>query len=401
MSEGSPKSKHLLAVLAVIMLLSVILSACGGSDSSSSSGEAAATEEETSSGESSATSDVGQLEVGKLNFDISKYCGSKPTKVGLIDGYGSITWRVQVRALNEKVAKECPNVTEVKYFSAEGDPEKFNSTLASWPAQGVNVIVANPDFGQASVPAFRAAQAAGATVVTSTNVPGNASIPTDVTASYLQNNEDGAKEFVEFLDKANKSTAKIVEIGGAPGTTLDAEIVEGMKMAIEETGADVEFLESEPVPSNWEPGKTQQVAASLIGKYPDLNGIVLTYIATLPSVIRAYEAAGKPLPPIAGESSSMEAVCEIEKVRKSDPNANLFSLDATGNQPPLALAKGLAAFQEIEAPELGSEDGVTYANYTKYIDTLEGEVPTCVKSIPPGADLSMAQTQEEVEALSE
>jgi ribose transport system substrate-binding protein len=403
MFENRSSVLRLLAALAALIAVGLVVTACGSSSSSSSSEGSAPETETESEGESSGgeTGDIGTLDVGKLNFEMSKYCGTKPTKVGLIDGYGSITWRVQVRALNEKVAKECPNVTEVKYYSAEGDPEKFNSTLSSWPAQGVNVILANPDFGQASVPAFRAAQQAGATVVTSTNLPGTATIPTDVTAAYLQNNENGAKEFVEFLDKATKGTAKVVEIGGAAGTTIDAQIVEGMEKAIEETGADVEMIESEPVASNWEPGKTQQVTASLLSKYPDLNGIVMTYIATVPSVIRAFEAAGKPLPTIAGESSSMEVVCEVAKWKKSDPGFNLFSIDATGNQPPLALARGMAAYQGIEAPELGTADELTYSNYSKYIDTLAGEVPECVTSIPPGADLSMAQTQQEVEKLSQ
>ena len=76
-----------------------------------------------------------------------------------------------------KDGEECPNVTEVKYFDANLDPEKFNSTVSAWAAQGVNIIVAFDDFGQSAVPAFKAAQLAGVKVVTDNAIPGNAQIP--------------------------------------------------------------------------------------------------------------------------------------------------------------------------------------------------------------------------------
>jgi ribose transport system substrate-binding protein len=397
-----------LTALGLVVALGFAVTACGGSSSSSSgtTGSGGSTSgsgggEQTTAGSSeSATEEITELKVGELNFDMKKYCGSKPTKVGLLDGFGSNTWRVQVRALDEKTIKECPNVTEVKYYNANLDPEKYNSTLSSWAAEGVNIINAYPDFGQASVPAFRAAQEAGAIVTTNNSIPGNATIPGDVTAAVEPNFEENSRQWVEFLDKATKGTAQIILMGGPVGNPFDQPSMEAMEKVIEETGAEVEFVDSESVDGNWEAGKTQQAMSSILSKYPNINGVAMSYVALAPSVVRAFEAAGKPLPAIAGQGSSNEDICMAEKLRKgSDPNFNLFAVGATGNASPLALAKGMAAFQEIEAPELGPTDEATLIKYPPYIDTLSGELPKCIPSLPPEADLSMALTQAEVEAL--
>ena len=103
-----------------------------------------------------------------------------------------------------------------------------------------------------------------------------------------------------------------------------------------------------------------------------------------PAVNRAFEAAGKPLPAIAGQSSSNEVICEIHEKQQKEPNYNVFSLDGSAQQAALALAKGMAAYQEIEAPELGPTDEPTKANYKVYIDTLKDMLPPCEEALPGG-----------------
>lgn len=412
--HGSAAWKRILILGLLCVALGVAIAACGGGSSSTSSGstssegsaeeaaggETAAAESEGETETASDGGEVGQLEIGKLNFDMSKYCGEKPTVVGAIDGFGGNTWRVETRALIEKTAKECPNVSEVKYFDANLDPEKFNSTIGAWAAQGVNIIVAFDDFGQAAVPTFRAAQQQGVKVVTDNAIPGNAQVPTDVTAAVIPDFEKGAQEWIEFLNEATEGKGKIALIGGPAGNLFDPPSMEGMEKAIETTGAGVEFVQSEPAYANWELAKTQQVTAQLLNKYPDLDGVVLTAMFAAPAVNRAFEAAGKPLPAIAGQSSSNEVICEIHEKRKQDPNYQVFSLDASAQQAALAFAKGMAAYQEIEAPELGPTDEPTKANYKVYINTLKGMLPPCEKSLSGGADLSTALTKAEVEELA-
>ena len=396
--------KGLAVLLGLLLLLGLGLAACGGGDGSSSqpteSSSAETTTEATEAESEPVSAETEQLAVGELNFDMKKYCGEKPTRVGLLDGFGGITWRVQVRALNEKTLHECPNVTEIKYYDANGDQEKYNSTLSAWAAEGVNLVEAFPDFGAASLPAFRAAQKKGVIIVTDNSLPEGAKIPEDLTAAAIPDYEAGAREWVEFLDEATKGTAHIVMIGGPPGAAVDLIYLKEMQKAIEETGADVEFLDDEPIPGYWEAAKTQQATSAVISKYPNLNGIVSTYTALIPAMTRAFDAANKKLPTIVGQGISNEVTCNLIKIREGeDPNFNMMSLDSTGNLPPLALAEGMAAYQEIEAPELGPTDAPTVTNLSTYIDTLKGDIPKCYPSVPPGADLSMALTPEEVEKL--
>jgi ribose transport system substrate-binding protein len=416
--HGSTAWRRIMILGLLCAALGIVVTACGGGSSSTSGGSstteepaeepaeetgtetpAAETEAEGETETVGAEGEYGQLEIGELNFDMSKYCGEKPTVVGAIDGFGGNTWRVETRALIEKTAKECPNVSEVKYFDANLDPEKYNSTISAWAAQGVNVIVAFDDFGQSAVPAFKAAQLQGVKVVTDNAIPGNAKIPTDVTAAVIPDFEKGGTEWVEFLNEATNGKGKIALIGGPAGNLFDTPSQEAMEKAIEETGAGIEFVESEPVVANWELAKTQQATAALLNKYPDLDGVVLTAMFAAPAVNRAFEAAGKPLPAIAGQSSSNEVICEIHEKQQKDPNYNVFSLDGSAQQAALALAKGMAAYQEIEAPELGPTDEPTKANYKVYIDTLKNMLPPCEKSLPGGADLSTALTKSEIEEV--
>ena len=97
--------------------------------------------------------------------DIATICGTKPTRVALVDGYGGDTWRKITRAELEDEASKCKNVSVVKYSNAGGDQQKYNGDINSFVSQGVDVVLAFTDFGPAPMPAYRKALQAGVTVV--------------------------------------------------------------------------------------------------------------------------------------------------------------------------------------------------------------------------------------------
>lgn len=364
----------------------------GGSGSSQSSGGSATDINQ----EADKALEISQIKIGELNFDMAKYCGDKPFTAGKIDGFGGNTWRVETRALIEKLAKSCPNNEGVEYFDANLDPQKFNSTINSWAAQGVDVIVAFDDFGQSAVPAFRAATQKGVKVVTDNAIPGNAKVPDDLTAAVVPDFDKGGLAWAEFLEAATGGKGRIVYVGGPAGNLFDPPAIEGLKNGLAQIGAKSTLVDQEPQFANWDPAKTQQVMSALLQKYKDINGVVLSYVATAPAIVRAFEAANLPLPAITGQSSSNEWVCQVTKLRESNPEFQAHSLDGSGNQAALAFAKGLAAFQGIDAPELGPTDAYTVSNYATYIDTVNNVLPECDPDLPPGADLSHALTKEEI-----
>src|SRR5262245_65855458 len=65
---------------------------------------------------------------------MSKFCGTKPIKVALADGWGGNYWRHITRAEFEDEASKCKNITEAKYTDAASKPERHMADLYGWIA---------------------------------------------------------------------------------------------------------------------------------------------------------------------------------------------------------------------------------------------------------------------------
>lgn len=370
------------------LALAISLSAC-----TADAGDPAAAPERGSAADQSL-----QIEIGKLNFDPAKYCGDKPMRIGNITGFGGNTWMVEVRAIIDTFKEHCSNISEIQYYDANGDVTKFNSTISAWAAQDFDLIYGfTGTFGSQTMPAFKEAQKAGVKIGVSNVSLGDAAVPESVTASVVQDIDDMARQWMEFFDSAKtEGPAQIVMIGGTAGAPLDAAIVASMKRQIKETGAEVTFLQDEPLIGNWDVAESAKAIASVIPKYKEIDGVLLTNAVATPAVVRAFENAGRPIPALGGTGISSGAVCEVAKVRAKNPEVQMLSLDGTGNVGPLALIKAIASFQGIDAPELGPTDAETYVKLAPYVDTLNDVFPACDAELPADADPSMALTKAQV-----
>lgn len=341
-----------------------------------------------------------QLVNGALNFDPTRYCGHKPMKIGNLTGFGGNTWTIEMQAVIAKFKTYCPNISEIETYDAQGDATKFNDTLNAWAAQGFNVAYATSAvFGTQTLPAFRRAQQIGLKIGVSNAPLGDAVVPRTVTASVVQDFADMGARFVSFLDEAKPAgPSKILVIGGAAGNTFDPLVVSEMQRAIRDTGAQVELLQDTSVVGNWDIAASAQAAASVISKYPEIDGLVLTNAAVASGVIRAFQNAGRPVPTIAGTGVTSGVLCDLAAARAKDPGINMLSLDASGNVPALALAKAIADYQGIPAPELGPADAETYVKLATSVDTLRDRIPACDPALPADADPTMALTPQEIAA---
>jgi hypothetical protein len=88
-----------------------------------------------------------------------------------------------------------------------------------------------------------------------------------------------------------------------------------------------------------------------------------------------------------GQSSSMELVCLANDLKGK---IAIQSLDGTPNLHAIDLAKLLAKWSGIDAPELGATDAYTGVTLADYINTEEGILPECDSTVPPGSDFSTA-----------
>jgi ribose transport system substrate-binding protein len=205
-----------------------------------------------------------------IGADITKMCGTKPIRVGIADGYGGNTWRKIVLAEIKDEAAKCPNIKDVIYLDAAGDPQKYNGDINSLVAQNIDVILTVPDFAEASFPAYRSAVKAGVVVVpylTALNGKAgqdfSANVPLDL-AAY-------ATEQAEWYGK-NLKQGNLIYFGGIPGAASSNTMFKAFKDTIKKYPG-LSLLENDFVISNWTQPDAQKAAAAMIAKHNKIDVI--------------------------------------------------------------------------------------------------------------------------------
>lgn len=323
-------------------------------------------------------------------FDITKLCGDKPTVVAAIDGFGGDTWRKTTLAELQSEAKKCPNITEVKYTNANGDQQKMISAIKSYADQGVNVLIVFPDFGPALLPAMKDATDAGVKVV-DYFVDLGGKIPEDYAALVAQDSFANGKQWADWYGK-NLVNGNVLMIGGPAGAKSSENFFNGFKEGVAAYPG-LKLLEDNYVVTNWSPVDAQKAVAGLMAKYPQIDGIASDYGVTSNAAVKAFQAAGKPVPAIAQIASNNEMNCAWADAKAKGEEYPYFSLEGTTFVVRSALRQGLAAYQGTADPEPGVlPTGVG-------IDTFAGMDPKCDKAAPPDADLYSGLTTEELQAV--
>jgi ribose transport system substrate-binding protein len=181
-----------------------------------------------------------------------------------------------------------PEVGKIIYSSAHVD---FNKAFADWKAaiaQGVDLIVTYPDFGDAMIPVMKQATDAGIPVATYAwgyvsdpgknylTVVGEDTCALGKTYAYVMNNQ--------------VKSGDIAFLGGFPGNPLS----EGwQKCEAPALKPSIDVVAKEP--TNWDPSKVQQVVAGILAKYPNIKGWSYEYgLGMGQGGYAAYKAAGKP-----------------------------------------------------------------------------------------------------------
>ncbi len=273
---------------------------------------------------------------------ISKFCGTKKIKVALSDGWGGNYWRHITRAEFENEASKCPNITETRYTDGEFKPEKQIADIEGLIAQKFDVIVAFLDTGPAILKATREATAAGIAVVpysVGDGFPGVAG--KDYVDRVTESQSQVGEQFADWLAKTLNGKGTVIMFGGTPGNPMTAAQVVGWKPTFAKYPG-IKVLEAEPVPTNWDPAMAQQKTAALIAKYPEIDGI---YSETT-GPIRAFLAAGKPVPAYVGQS-----LMDLSCLAADNPKFKMASMDAHTWMVRLALRKAVAAAEGIDEPE--------------------------------------------------
>ncbi|MBD3924255.1 substrate-binding domain-containing protein [Nocardioides cavernae] len=323
------------------------------------------------------------------DVDPSTWCGDKELKVGLADGVGGNPWRQITKKVVELEVAKCPALDqELLYTNANGDPQKASSDIASQVSQGVDVLLVYADFGAAELPALRAATAAGVTVVPYSADPGG-KVGQDYSAKIVGAYGDLGADLGNWLTETLSGKGNVVFLGGIPGAPSSGSIMEGITSSLEDQ-PDMKLLQDEPVTTNWNKVDTQKAINGLLAKYPEIDGIMTDYGVTAVAAIDAFQAAGKPVPPIATFASNNELGCKWVDAKTGGDAFPIFSLDSSNDVSMMAL--------RLAVPLANGEDGATLQQFRfpPFLDSEAGQDPKCDRNLPPDADLSSSLTPEQL-----
>ncbi|MEU8346294.1 monosaccharide ABC transporter substrate-binding protein, CUT2 family [Actinomadura meyerae] len=311
---------------------------------------------------------------------LSQFCGEKNAKVAYVVGFGDNSWRKVALAEVQDEAEKCGNVT-VKYFDANNDQNQYISMINSATAQGFDAIITYDDFGKAAVPALRKAFESGVTVVPFEADPGGTA-GTDYTGFVDLALAKETQAWGEFLSRALPKGGKLAYLGGTAGNPLSAKYWKDFQAVLAENPA-LKMQGSGPITTNWDPAESQKVVSGTFAQYPDTSALIADYLGgTGPGIVRSYQNARKPLPPVAGGSSTNELVCMWRDLHEKNPDFQLFSSDGDVSIGRVALRHAVAAVQ-------GVENGESWVfERAVGIDTTKDIIPACDDKLPQDAPLA-------------
>jgi ribose transport system substrate-binding protein len=326
--------------------------------------------------------------------DIKTLCGTKKIRVALSVGAVNAHRQITHAELVDE-AKKCPNISEVGFANAEGNPEKEMANIRSLAAQGYDIIVVEPDSGAAAIPAMRDAMKAGAIVIAvevGTNFPGKPGV--DYTTIVTPNQEQQASVWAQWIVDRLKGNGNVIIWGGAPGAPQTAGQMVGWKKVFA-ANPGIKVLEG-PVISNWDPAYYQKVTTALLTKYPKIDAMYSDYGSGVLGALRAFKQAGRPLIPVTGLDSN-GAQCFWLDTRQGEPNYQIGFTSAWTWIDRVALRKGVAAFNGMNDPEPNIINVGMVADSSSSDPKL---TPKCDPDLPTDASLRSSKlTREQLIAV--
>jgi ribose transport system substrate-binding protein len=305
----------------------------------------------------------------------SSFCGTKKITLGVHDGFGVNGWsRASMAAVRSEAAK-CANVKQVIRIG-QGDLQRSISDVNGLVSEGVDALAIIPDWGKSQLPSLRAATDAGVKVVPWAADP--AGNDKDYVAYLDWDEQYAGAAWAEWVAKALHGEGNVVFLGGPAGNPVSAHELAGVVETFKKYPK-IKLLTGDkewPV-TNWDSAMIQQQMTALLGKYPKIDAVINDSdgFAAL-GVVRAYQAADKPLVPLA----SLEAnglACEYLKLKDKNPNFQIGTISSRNWIGRIAARKAIAAAQGIPNSE------PTRFNLGIFEDSLGGRTPICDPAAGP------------------
>ncbi|MBE7211295.1 MAG: ABC transporter substrate-binding protein [Gluconacetobacter diazotrophicus] len=223
-----------------------------------------------------------------------------PYRIAFANGFIGNGWRTQmVQTLKAYAAQPdvAKNIKELRIVSVGTDVSAQIAAMDNFINAGFDAILVDANSPTAFKPVLRRAKQAGILVVAFDNTFDD--VRAD--APVIQVNEDqramGAL-MGRWLVDTMKHPAKVLEVRGVPGNSVDRDRHEGFRDALKAL-PDVKVTE---VVGNWDDGTGQKATADAIAVNNGFDGIYTQGGST--GVTQALLSSGKPLVPVSGEGEN-------------------------------------------------------------------------------------------------
>jgi ribose transport system substrate-binding protein len=286
--------------------------------------------------------------VGKTTS--TAFCGTKAITLGIQDGYGVNAWSQASLAAVRSEAAKCSNVKTIVQIG-EGDLQKSISQLNSMVAQGAKAIVVIPDFGKAELPAIKAATAAGVSVVPWGADPGGTA-GSDYVSYVDWSSPSAGTLWAQWMVKAIGGKGNIVFIGGPAGNPVTTgQLKSVVAVVAQNSGVKLLTGSSDWPVTNWDPATAQKITASLLAKYPHIDGIISDYGTDALAATRAFQAANRPLVPIATLDANGLACLSQKQSAAGNKGFQLATISSRNWLGRIAARKAIAAAEGVQDTE--------------------------------------------------
>jgi ribose transport system substrate-binding protein len=351
------------------------LAACGSSATSGAGTDGTPSAGASSTGASS-VSQQSVISAAGVVSDTS-FCGTKKITLGIYDGFGINGWSKSSMAAVRSEAAKCPNVTQLVEIGG-GNLQKSISDVNSMVAQGIDALVIIPDFGKSELPSLQAATRAGVKVVAWGADPGG-TVGKDYVDYVDWDPYASGKTWAQWMVKAVHDKGNVLFLGGPAGNPVSTNELRGVTDVLA-SHPDIHLLTGNtdwPV-TNWDPAQAQQVMASLLAKYPTIDGVITDDGQGSVGALRAFAAAGRQLVPFTAIEVN-QLGCYYNQVKASNPDFQLATISSRNWLGRVAARKAIAAAEGL------SDDEPSIYQLPLDEDTLAGKKPQCVSDLPQDA----------------
>jgi ribose transport system substrate-binding protein len=186
-----------------------------------------------------------------------------------------------------------PRISNWQVASSGEDVSAQIAQMENMISSGAQAIIINAISPTALSPTVQRARQEGVVVVAFDNIVEAEDI--------VFVNEDQVlmgTMWAEWLIEKIGTAGKVLMVNGVAGTSVDADRQNGANAVLSQH-PDIQVIN---VVGKWDPGTAQTVTATQLASDPDIAGVICQ--GGTDGVVRAFEAAGLAVPPIAGEGEN-------------------------------------------------------------------------------------------------